>query len=151
MRLNSVFLIVSALLLINSQASAEKKPMMISQDTVLQVLVIADTKISVESPQVVLNPSVIQLADNSDMLPDYCLLNARGSFDSGQFHLKPGTLVCVTDDKRILEGSVQGSFDGLKSCNNCTEVNLMSGLQFTLSLENDLELGLQIRADGQQQ
>ena len=151
MRLSSVFLISCAILVITGQASAEKKSMMIGKDTQLLASVIVDTILSQQSPQVVLNPSVINLAVNSEMLPEYCLLNATGVFDAGDFELKPGTLVCVAEDKRILEAVVKGRFEGLASCEDCTQFKLMSGTQLKLSLENDVLLQLQIRADGQAQ
>jgi len=151
MRLNTVFVYFCALLFTTFQAFAEKKPMLIGQNTVIQATVIVDTLLSAETSQVVLNPGVSNLADQSDMLPEYCLLNASAIFDSGQFYLEPGTLVCVSDDKRILEGIVQGSFEGVETCEGCSQVKLLAGSQFILSLDTDLQLSLQIRADGQAQ
>lgn len=151
MRITPVILVLFCSAVAATSAYAEKKPIIIGQQVSMDVEVIVDTVINKDSAQLVLNPSVKTNEHMSENMPDYCLLNAGGQILENKIILTPGNIVCVTDDKRILEGVVEGTIENLPGCDNCDELMLMAGDRFPLSLSGDVSLILQIRADGQNQ
>lgn len=151
MRKLNVFFMSLALILTTSFTFAEKKPIQISPQATLSVQIILDTSVSDGDIQMVLKPKAEPSQYLSEPLPEYCLLNAVASAEGKKIEIIPGALVCVTEDKRILDGQVVGHVTGLPICNDCKQFRLIAGEEYDLVLNEPLELKLQIRADGQKQ
>lgn len=139
---------LSLFLLVATLSQAEDRPtILISQQAQLQAELIIDSEIGTESVQLVMNPVALSENGLSESLPQFCLLNVQGRIEAGEVKLQPGKLVCVADDKRILETVIKGELTGAPGCNACRSLAIKSGTSFGLILSEDVELTLQKRAD----
>ena len=143
---------VTGLVLVSVGAFAEKKPITISSGTQFEVSVIVDTEVKPgEKTEVVLDPKTVDTGQLSEPLPSYCLLNATSGIKDKHLSLEAGKMVCVTDDKRILETQLLGTIETDQECDNCDALTLPAGDTFALKIENSAVLELQLRADGMTQ
>ena len=143
---------VAGLALLSMGSFAEKKPITISSGTQFEVSVIVDTEVKPgEMTEIVLDPKAVDSGQLSEPLPSYCLLNASSDIQNNHLTLDAGKMVCVTDDKRILEAQLSGSIETDRECDSCSALTLSAGDTFALKIDKDAVLELQLRADGMAQ
>ncbi|WP_428239758.1 hypothetical protein [Gynuella sp.] len=140
------------LMLLSMGAVAEKKPITIASGTQFEVSVVVDTEVNPDQQtEVVLDPKAVDSGKLSEPLPSYCLLNTTSIVNDKHLALQAGKMVCVTDDKRILEAQLSGTVDTGLNCDSCTDLKLSAGETFTLQIDSEATLNLQVRADGMAQ
>lgn len=83
----------------------------------------------------------------SEPLPEYCLLSVQVTLGSGQAELAPGKMVCITEDRRVLEAQPKANITGLGECQGtaCGRYRLSTERSGTLSLTEPLIFTLQPR------
>ena len=119
----------------------------IGQQASLTAQLIIDAVVADDPVQLVMKPSAKDQQFLSEALPEFCLLNVTGQITYGLMDLTPGKLMCITADKRIMEGKVKGELAGDAQCDNCQSIELKAGQSFRLNLSEDVILKLQARAD----
>ncbi len=126
------------------------KGISVSSDAKLFAESILPLKISSgESKVILLKPVAESDTGMSESLPNYCILNATADIKSEGLTVNIGNVVCISEDKRILEGVFDGQAKLLSSkCSTgCRSLDIEQGERFELTLNSGLELTLQKRAD----
>ena len=88
----------------------------------------------------------------SEAWPTHCLLSVTVSLADGRAELSPGKLICITEDRRILESQLNAVIDGFGDCraadgNACARYRIDSGETGRLILQSPATLTPQPRND----
>lgn len=88
----------------------------------------------------------------SEAWPTHCLLSVTVSLTGGEAELSPGKLICITEDRRILESQLEATIEGFGRCqdvdgNACGRFRIDSGDTGRLILQSPATLTLQPRND----
>lgn len=89
----------------------------------------------------------------SEALPRHCLMSVQVTLEAGQVKLQAGKMVCVTQDRRILELTPNATVQGLGECqpsgdNACARYVIATDQSGTLELEAEGRLTPQPRNMG---
>jgi len=134
-------------------AVAEEAAIQIATNAELNITALTEQTLT-ESTTVTVQPRDAGSPEGalSEPWPTHCLLSVTVSLSEGEAELSPGKLICITEDRRILESQLDVVIEGFGRCqavdgNPCARYRIDSGDTGQLILQSPATLTLQPRND----
>ncbi|GGX38352.1 hypothetical protein [Saccharospirillum salsuginis] len=134
-------------------AMAEEAAIQVATNAQLEIAALTEQTLS-ETTTVTVQPRDAGSPEGalSESWPTHCLLSVTVSLAEGEAELAPGKLVCITEDRRILESQLDAVVEGFGRCqasdgNACARYRIESGDTGRLILQSPATLTPQPRND----
>lgn len=140
-----------ALVLSAPAALAEDQSITLSTDARIGLVPLSDQTLT-ESETITVQPRDLGSPDGalSEPLPRHCLLSVDVDLTPDGVVLNPGKMICITEDRRILEGVPEAGIEALGECQSsgdatCDRYRIEAGQTGRLELRSETLLSPQPR------